>query len=219
MTQPVFLSAIAAMPWLDLLKVVYFTGKYAEQVGSKRDYIQSMQELFKSTRLNWEMDDHGGIHPLRDTAYAAQRASVIAGLSEPRFANAAAAMARFVDAYDSAKPDNKLAINHVFDAAEALFKLRYQPTPPDRLTTGTAGQYLGKDFPRPKAQHEDESHLKRANSAMVAGFAGWVEACQQYRHELRQPDSDEQPPNELTELLVSAGMSYVRWLVRIDRDA
>jgi hypothetical protein len=221
---PRYQLALLTLTMPELLKVMHAVVLYVRQQESHvrrgdgaRDHIEKVQRLLKAERLAWEMDDRGGLHPLRDAAYANQRESVIAGLSKPRYANARDIFVKFISAYDDGQPDSKLAINHIFDTAESLFKLRFHPTAPARLDRGTAGQ-LRTSFPRPSDQHDPEYHLKKATSAMVEGFVNWVEASQQWRHEKGQPDVVNQPPDDIAELIVSAGMAYIRWLIRIDLD-
>lgn len=226
-TTPSFRDSVLALPFPDLLKVVHAVVRYLREEARSNsawrtfleEHIRNVQSLLAEERMAWVMDNHGGLHPLRDAVYSQQRQSAIQGLSIPRFSNARAEFEKYIDAFDNGEPDNKLAIRHIFQTVEALFKLRYEPAPPERLVEAEVRKRLGADFQRVKGQYEPNRYTKTANAEMVDAFVHWVVAAQQYRHEQGVADGVDQPPDDVTELLVTTGMSFIRWLIRIDSSA
>jgi hypothetical protein len=60
--------------------------------------------------------------------------------------------------------------------------------------------------------HSGDTSAQAVARAMLSSFQSWVEAANAYRH---QPGASDEgtPPADIAILAISAGASYVRWLI------
>lgn len=173
-------------------------------------FTTEVQRIFREESLAYELDDVGGVHPVVDSAFGATKHSAIAALSSPRYA----ATASNVEAIDTSlkmiPPDYKAAIRSSFAATENLFKLMYSLP---RLDSKSAGDRIGPDQ---QSLYKDSPVLQSASSKLLEGFKDWINAVHFFRHE-EGVEEPTQPSEEIAILLISQGLSFVRWLAQIDR--
>jgi hypothetical protein len=173
-------------------------------------FVAAANTIFREENLSYEVDAKGGVHLYVDKDFERNSASVILGLSKPRYGNVVSNLDDAHTRLTGVEPDSRAAVRATFDAAEALFKLMFPREP--RLTAKGASSNL-----RPIAQRMTEGNPPAAAASAKAldSLCEWVEACQNYRHEHGQPEVIE-PPRWLAVLLVSTGASHIRWLAEID---
>ena len=204
-----FFRRIPITEMLDTITVLVdeLNSSYGRKV---EDFILSARRIFKEENLAYEIDDEGGVHPLIDGAFSANKQASIMALSEPRYK----ATATCVEAIDGflleEPPDYKGAIRAIFGANENLFKLIYNLP---RLDGRGAGDKIGKDQ---QALYDSHPVLQAVGVKTLDAFKSWINAAHFYRHEegVEEPN---QPSEEVAILLISQGLSYVRWLAQIDR--
>lgn len=101
-------------------------------------------------------------------------------------------------------------VRFIFLANEEVFKLMFSV---DRLVASTARNHL-----KPEA-HAGTQSAKIASQEMANGFVKWVIAAQQYRHAPGEEHDGEEnpaaPPQDLAIVIMSAGASYLRWLLAL----
>jgi hypothetical protein len=203
-----FFDRISIVELLDCLTIMYNVLDSSQYSDVKR-FLAGARRVFLEENVAYSIDDEGIVHPLIDTAFTALSEASIAALSGPRNA----ATLERVNAVDGfllqAPADYKGAIRAVFGANENLFKLMYG-TP--RLDAKSVGDNITKDQQKFYSGH---STLLAVGAKTVEGYKQWINAAHFYRHEegLEEPN---QPTEEVAILLISQGLSYVRWLAQID---
>jgi hypothetical protein len=176
----------------------------------KNEFIVQANRIFKEENIAFDIDDLGGVHPIVDSTYEANKHSVISGMSEPRYSVSRTRIEE-VDASLMESPRNYIrAIRCVFGANENLFKLMFGA---HRLDAASANQKLA---PKLQAIYADNRTMQRSSAQVLQSFTKWIDAAHHYRHE-EGAESPIQPANELGIILISEGISFVRWLVAIDK--
>ena len=64
--------------------------------------------------------------------------------------------------------------------------------------------------------YDHKNTTKSSSTKILTAFKSWINTVHKYRHELGTEEPEELP-EELLILLVSQGISYLRWLSDIDR--
>lgn len=203
-----FLRKIPAHKVLDTITVTY---KGMVDGGRQDDFIGQANRIFREENIAYEVDEEGGVHPVIDSVYAATKQSAILGMSEPRYALSLARVDE-VDAALMASPPNYIqAIRSVFGANENLFKLMFDA---HRLDQRGAQDNIGRLL---QANYANHPTMQRSSAQILKSFGGWIDAAHHYRHE-EGAEELSQPADELAIVLISEGMSFVRWLVAIDKN-
>lgn len=175
-------------------------------------FLDEARRILKEENLAYEIDEVGGVHPLVDATFSAAIRSAISGLDDPRYAASAECISR-VDGCLLQNPQDFIgAIRAVFGACENTFKLMYCVP---RLDAKTAGERIGRDQ---QSLYDGYPTSQQASAKTLEGFKQWVNAAHFYRHE-QGVEEPNQPVAELAILLVSQGLSFVRWLTVLDRKA
>ena len=66
--------------------------------------------------------------------------------------------------------------------------------------------------------YEGHPTMLASSAKLLNGFKEWIDAAHFYRHEEGRTEPG-QPEGELALLLISEGLSYVRWLAAIDQKS
>ena len=207
-----FLETCELRDVLDLVTIAYC---YLVEMrrGAMRDlhtpekWVHEVARIFAEENVGYRVDQRGGVHFAVDSEFESNRASALAILGAPRYANA---RAEFETALAALPENGKAAIRGTFQAAEALFRLMFAQAP--RLGSKEVEKYLPPTLQRVYA--DDRAALGSA-SKLVASVGEWVNACHFYRHEAGTEDVA-QPPLTLAVNLVSVGATYIRWLAEVD---
>lgn len=178
--------------------------------GASEKLRKEVERIFAEENVGYQIDPQGGIHPLVDAEFDANRRATISALRGTRYANVLNGVEKAQGSLSEIPPDGKDGIRNTFAAAEGLFKLMF-PTEL-RLTASALGKQLG---PLVQRAYGGNSVALRSASKLVTSFGEWVDAAHNYRHE---PGSEEiaQPPFDLAVNMVSLGNSFIRWLAELD---
>ena len=204
-----YTEKITVSELLDTITIVF---QYLEERGYKQEikFATEANRIFSEENLAYTVDEAGGVHPLVDAAFDAANQSAIAALMGDRHA-ATVAMVDGIDACLLKDPADYIgAIRAVFGANENLFNLMFG------VPQLHSGQIRKKMQSLLQAQHEGHPTRQRASAMTLKGFESWVDAAHNYRHE-QGAEIPSQPTEELGILLISQGLSYVRWLAQIDK--
>lgn len=197
---------------VDALSAVTVCFNFARQGVSKQaEWLREVRRIFTEENVRYRVDDKGGVHPLVDTMFELLEVAAVKDLGLPRYANALAAFKAYQAAMDKPPTDGKAAIRGVFEAAEIVFKLAFPRAP--RLARDLLEQNLG---PALNARYARTSEAQRSSQQVLKAMGQWVDAAHHYRHG-QGSEEPTQPPFELAIQLVSAGTSYVRWLIEFDQ--
>jgi hypothetical protein len=167
-------------------------------------------DIFAQEGLPYRLDSKCGVHPLIDSAFSLASASAISSLNGDRYKAARAYVDAIDDALLQAPPDGVTAIYKAFMAAENLFKMMF---PADRLVAYQVDAHLR---PAIRDLYGDE-RVSEVSDFEVTSFIKWLSGALKYRHAEGEPDPPS-PPREVYILVVSQGLSFVRWLAEIDRQ-
>lgn len=193
--------------------LIWLMRKYLADSGytdPPRRMLAEVQRIFSETQAGYTVNRYGSVRYIVDQAFEANRAISIFALQGEKY-RAAMAHIEGVDAALTKTPmDGRAAIRAVFDAAENIFK---QISKKDRLTRDFATAELSSHI---AIAYPDDSLATRSQGKTIRSFGEWVDAAHFYRHESGQP-APHQPPEDVAVLLVSQGISYVRWLAKIHR--
>lgn len=202
-----FLRKIPINKVLDTITIAY---KKMAESGRQDDFISQVNRIFREENIAYEVDQEGGVHPVIDGAYAATKQAAIVGMSEARYALSLARINEVDAALMSSPPDHIRAIRAVFGANENLFKLMYGT---DRLDIRSANEKIGRQL---QTIYADHPTMQRSSAKILKSFGGWIDAAHHYRHE-EGAEEPSQPDEDLAIVLISEGMSFIRWLVGIDK--
>jgi len=192
---------------LDAITVFY---RMSAEAGYADDLIHQVNRIFREENIAFEVDEGGGVHPVIDGAYAITKQAAIHGMSDARYALSLARINE-VDAALMASPVNYIqAIRSVFGANENLFKLMFGTA---RLDVRSANDKIGRLL---QTIYADHPTMQRSSAQVLKSFGGWIDAAHHYRHE-EGAEEPSQPDEGLAIVLISEGMSFVRWLVAIDK--
>lgn len=204
-----YFNRISVSEFLDTITVLtqHLDGWYNRD---SEKFLVGTRRIFKEENLAYEIDELGGLHPLVDSAFAANKQSAIAGLDGARYAATAGSVEQ-IDACLLQNPaDYKGALRASFGANENLFKLMYNVP---RLDARAAGDKISKDQ---QAFYNGHPVLQSVSAKMLESFKDWINAMHFYRHEEGVEDPN-QPAEEVAILLISQGLSYTRWLAQLDK--
>ena len=185
---------------------------YAQQANEFIDFVRT---ALQDEHLAYEVDDGGGVHPLIDAEFQANKSAAIAALAGSRYENVGAMLKSAFDSFTVADPNTKDAVRDVFDAAESLFKLIIAPRSTDLTASSVKTALLPMLEQHYKAAHGDAATISAA-LRVCNSFGKWADACHPYRHG-QGSEAPVAPPIELAVVLVSQGASFIRWLADVDR--
>lgn len=208
-----YFNRISVTEMLDTITVVAgsLRNEYSKDDRDGR-FLKEARRILKEENLAYEIDEAGGVCPLVDAAFSAAMESAISGLDDPRYVASAECINR-IDGHLLQNPQDFIgAIRAVFGACENTFKLMYGVP---RLDSKTAGERIGRDQ---QSLYKEHPTLQAASAKTLEAFKQWVNAAHFYRHE-QGVEEPNQPVAELSILIVSQGLSFVRWLTVLDQKA
>lgn len=206
-----YFNRITVVEMLDSITVLatYLKDSYGRD---QKKLLEETRRIFKEENLAYEIDDLGGVHPFIDGSFSATAQSAILALSGERYSATADCVNGIDDCLLQDPSDYIGAIRRVFGASENLFKLMFSVP---RLDARTVGDKLGK---QQQALYSAHPTLQSASAKTLEGFKDWINAAHFYRHE-QGVQSPNQPTEEFAILLISQGLSYVRWLAQMDQKS
>ena len=206
-----FFNKVTVVEMLDTITVVGNTlhSEY-EKYDRKGAFLEKTRRIFQEENLAYTIDEAGGIHPLVDAAFSADYSSAVSGLSGERYAATLEAVSNIDSALLQDTPDYRGAIRAIFAANENLFKLMYSVP---RLDARTAGDKIGKAL---QGIYDGHPTQQSASAKLLESYKDWINGAHFYRHE-EGAEEPSQPSEQLAILMISQGLSFVRWLAGLDR--
>jgi hypothetical protein len=199
---------------LDAVTIIY---NNLRAIASSVYYAMAMQKqwkdfaerVFREENLPYTVADDGIVHFYEDVDFQYTRASVIKGLAE-RVPSVHDDLEKAYNALDDSPPNTKLCLQRSFEALENLAKL---------VLRGKLARLAPNDVertvkPYAQAAFASGSAECRAAGGLIDGMKGWVTVLQEYRH-AQESEEIRRPPMDLTVGLLSAGVTYIRFLVSL----
>lgn len=208
-----YFEKISFTELLDTITVVT-SPHYPNGISEERRhrFRDGASRIFNEENLAFTIDTHGGIHPLVDIAFTQSLRAAVSSLEGPRYI---ATLHRLeeVDGHLLQDPPNFVAaIRSIFGACENLFKMMYGVP---RLDSRSAATKIAAEQQR---LYNGQPTMLASSGKLLSGFREWIDAAHFYRHEEGRMEIT-QPESEIAFLLISAGVSYLRWLGSMDRKS
>lgn len=204
-----YFKRVSISEMLDTITVIAHT-LYSEYRDKRPFFVHEAQRIMKEENLSYEIDKYGGVHPLVDASFSAAVVSAIGILEEPRYLASAKCIEQ-IDGFLLQNPQDFIgAIRAVFGACENTFKLMHDVP---RLDAKSVGERIGRDQQRLYSEHPI---LQSVSQKTLESFKQWINAVHFYRHE-QGIEIPNQPTSEVAILLISQGLSFVRWLAVLDK--
>jgi len=169
-------------------------------------------KILEEQSIAYRLDDACAVRRLVDSEFDRTRLAAIAGLGAAKFKVAKDYFDAATQALERTPADTAEMVRNVFLANEEVFKLMFPAV--DRLVAGTVRNHL-----KPENCVSTLPAIT-ASKEMVNSFVHWVIACQQYRHAPGEThdghESPAAPPLDLAIVMMSAGASFLRWLVALN---
>ncbi len=170
-----------------------------------------VERVIREENLSYRVDSKCGIHPLVDQEFDRNRVSVLACLTDARYAAGQHAVEAAFDQLNTVPMDGKGAARNIFEAAESLTK-----------TITSSGSALTEAFVNRELRalcdrvFNGDDQLRATAARLLSSFGKWVDAIHPYRHG-HERDQPLVLPDDLAILAVSQGAGFIRWLVDLDR--
>ena len=218
---PVWIKYFAESDIVVVLNTITLAYRYLEKKRSgpmvdpraSKQFLGEVARIFAEENGAYQIDALGGVHPLVDPEFDANRHATIAVLRAPRYANVLDGVDRAQKSLSEIPADGKGAIRSTFAAAEGLFKLLLPRE--TRLTAEAVKKQIPSLVQR---AYGANAPALRSASKLVTSLAEWVDSAHYYRHE-QGSEEIVQPPFELAINLVSLANSFVRWLAELDEKS
>ena len=176
---------------------------YPRAAGEWREGVTA---IFDEQNTTYRIEESGGVRYRVDAAATAASTSTIATLNVAGFSHVAGLVDEATRSWDATPPDFAEGVRRIFFAGEELFKSNFPGS--QRLAGFEIDARL---LPVALAQSGDNRAADAATRKIVEAFKDWVGACHEFRH-AKGEEEPKQPPDGLGILLVTTGMSWIRWL-------
>jgi hypothetical protein len=205
---------VEELPLSDLLDLVTVAADYLMSWHGppRNEWINTIDRIFREENVHYRVEPEGGVRFYIDEAFSRSRASVIAALGQPRYANVLAEFEKGMGALAQAPPDGKSAVRAVFAAVEGLILLMFQGL--KRLSAGEVSRLQ----PLIQKAFAGDRRAQETSDELLQSLRGWINAAHGYRHEEGRPDTVAQPPLTLAIYLVDSGAAHLRWLAELDEE-
>ena len=197
-------------PLRDVLDAITVIFQARRDPGRERAWARGVSQIFVEEGLAYVVNAAGGVRRTVDKEFDRNLSSTIEGLGQARYTAVRGSLDDCLARLSEVPPANRQAIRASFDAAETLFRLAFPKAP--RLGGAEIKVYVE---PVLGLLTGGNPTAHRAAQKMANAFSDWVDAAHFYRHAQGVEEPDE-PPLGFTVLLVSTGISFVRWLGEID---
>jgi hypothetical protein len=171
----------------------------------------AVRKVFSEEKLAYQINDVGGVHPAVDKEFQRNLVSAIAAAQSPRYRNIGQ-LIESASIHLLSEPANyRQAWRAILSAVEALFGLMF---PYVRMTDDEIERHL---LPLVQKAYRGDASAQAAARAMTNSFRSWVEAANAYRHQPGAVDVAA-PPSDIAILAISAGATFVRWLMGLNES-
>ncbi len=181
--------------------------RYSDRLSQIAKKWQSeVNAIFVEENLMYEVDADGVVRMRVDEEFSRTSSALLEGLQLPKLRAVRAEVEKALANLTSLDQDTKGAVRAIFEAAEILVRLVDQRIP--RLNSNALKQ---KILPIIEAKQTDPV-AKKSLASIGASMVEWVNSVHTYRHghDVEEPAP---PPLSLALLLVSQGMSFIRFLL------
>jgi hypothetical protein len=174
-------------------------------------WISAAERIFNEEHMSYRVDAGGVVHPFVDVEFETNRASAIEALNSQQFGEASAGVeAAFRHLRDG---HGREALRMMFPAVEVAAKVLF-PRAFARLMPNEVDRHI---VPRMQTRYADKQPAIDASKQLLEGMKAWIKAAQPYRHGQEQKEPAE-PPIDFVVAHLSAGATYLRWMIELCSD-
>jgi len=164
--------------------------------------------ILEEEHLNYRLGADWVVRPFIDGEFEANTAAALDALSQQRFSQA---RADFEAALRHLRDTRGLeALRMMFPSVETASKVLF-PNAFATLGPPQVERYVRLGM---EARYAGNEPAINAGRRLLEGFKEWINAAQQYRHGQAQEDAVE-PPIDLVVAHLSAGATYLRWMIEL----
>ena len=172
------------------------------------DWLTAAREAVEEEHLQYRVDDRGVVRPYVDQEMEDNRASALLSLSTPRFGEA---RSDFEAAFRHLRSgEGKQAIRMMFPAVEVAAKVLF----PGRFSAFGPTDVDRSVKPLVERKYAGNVPAVEAGKRLLESFKDWIIASHQYRHG-PEMEAAAEPPQELVVAHLSAGSTFLRWMIEI----
>jgi hypothetical protein len=211
-----YLRKCSADDFRDAVTIIYGAIKrahlqehYTSHQTNMRTWRDFCAAAFVEENVAYRVDDQCVVHPFVDEEFSQAVSSLLRGLGDSRLGAVKAEVLNAVDALGGRNLDSKKAVRAAFEAVEIYAKLTVTTCKVQRLNRNVVSEHLMRTI---AARPEYKGPAAKAASHMGESMIDWIDACHVYRHG-QQVSEPSPPPPDLAVALISAGLSYLRWLL------
>lgn len=221
-----FINSAPIKDILDLVTICYellkdmknIRNNYNPEIRHNRDkilqekLISFVNQCFLEENLCYLADETGVVHFNPDEEFHCLKNTTLQGLQEKRYISVVHEFKKVYKSLDSGH--TKDAIGNLFKSIETLFRLLCKNDDIKNLSSSAIAKHLPK-IAEKAYQAEDKTTLSVVNQK-IDEFKKWTDSAQPYRHGQATEAIDE-PPLSLAILIISTGVSFLRWLAWLDQ--
>jgi hypothetical protein len=192
----------------DVLDFVTTVFDVVQNATYRKFWLESIATIFEEEHLGYRVDPEGIVHPYVDQQFEMTQRAAIEALNQDQFRQA---RTEFEAAFRHLRGrENIQALRMMFPAVETVAKVLFPGAFP-RLTSNEVDRHIA---PRMQARYVGNQPATDAANQLLAGMKNWINAAHQYRHGAGAEEPTN-PPDDLVIALLSAGATYLRWIIEI----
>jgi hypothetical protein len=183
--------------------------KYNTSIAARgwRNFVLS---LFETEAVGYKVDEECGVRYKVDEEFQHVREAAVSSLGSPAYSAVHYGFEAAYKALETELSDTKLAVRHMFEAVETLFK----------RVAGSKAKRLGsrevKDLLLPTIDELYGADRMAANTTrkLLSGLAERADGLHAYRHGQTEPSP---PSMEAAVAALQTGSAYIRLLIELER--
>ncbi|QGU20660.1 hypothetical protein MCHK_08960 [Mesorhizobium huakuii 7653R] len=171
-------------------------------------FLTEVRRIFVEEHLQYEVDDHLGVHFLVDEQFKQLSDAALAGLSAQRFAASRHALDEALSNLGTVTQNGKALIRGVFEAVESAFLVVVNQPSVHQMNTQAIDSHLKPILLARYVGHPDSSDMVER---LLTAFKAWVKSAHPFRHGAPF-DQVHEAPLDVALLSATQGMGYLRYL-------
>ena len=197
---------------LDAVTTIFSVFSEMYQPHIPEMWISAVERILEEEHLAYRVDPQSGVvHLFVDIEFEVNRASALEALGDPRFGDA---RTDFEAAFRHLRDGNgKEALRMMFPAVEVAAKVLF-PGKFASLAANEVDKYIRPVLDRRYAGNQPAIDAGRL---LLGGMKNWINAAHPYRHGPEQQEPAD-PPTDFVIAHLSAGATYLRWIIKLCVD-
>jgi hypothetical protein len=183
--------------------------RYTSHLRKRSEWRDFCRDVFVEENVAFRVDDECVVRPFVDDEFTRAATSVLRGLDDARLSAVRAEAKKAISDLGGREPDFKGSVRAIFEAIEIYAKLAVTTCNVSRLNRNIVAEHLVPEIIR---RAEFDGPAVEAAKELGESMVRWIQACHIYRHG-QGVGEPAPPPPDVAIVLVSTGMSFLRWLL------